>query len=388
VTEIQGGSDVGRNACRALPEPARPGWFRLHGEKWFCSVADAQLFVVSARPAGAAAGTAGLGLFLVPRELDGRPNGFHLRRLKDKLGTRALATAEIEFTGALAEPVGPQGDGFKNLVGIVLDTSRVHNAISACAAMRRAYLEAWTYAAHRRVFGRRLRDLPAVRSLLARLKLRAAAGAAATFRILAMSDRLARGPVPATLAGARRIDVMLDKYWTARRATESVHDAIEVLGGNGTIEDFSVLPRLYRDTIVMESWEGPHNTLCAQILRDFRQRGLHQDWLETVEREVDGLERAGTAELPALRRLLAGARGRLDTLLTADQERAEALVRPLVDDLCRVVELVALLQQASASPSGSAPALAALYRASEVERSDPFAVPGLVALEAAAAATL
>jgi alkylation response protein AidB-like acyl-CoA dehydrogenase len=380
VTEVQGGSDVGRNACVALPESARPGAYRLHGEKWFCSVADADLFVVSARPPGAAAGTAGLGLFLVSRQVDGHPNGFHLRRLKDKLGTRALATAEIELDGALAEPVGSLGDGFKNLVGIVLDTSRVHNAISACAAMRRAYLEAWTYAAERTAFGRRLRELPAVRALLARMKLRAAAGTASTFRILAASDRLATGPSPAELAAARRVDVMLNKYWTALRATQTIHDAIEILGGNGTIEDFSVLPRLYRDALVMESWEGPHNTLCAQILRDFRQRGLHEPWLAILEREVETLERAGAAEIPSLRRLLAGTRGRLDTLLAADEERAAALIRPLVDDLCRAVELAALMQE-------SAP-LTGLYRMLEIDRADAFSEPNLPAMERAAAAEL
>jgi alkylation response protein AidB-like acyl-CoA dehydrogenase len=100
--------------------PDRPGWYRLEGEKWFCSVADAGLFVVSARPEGAPAGTRGLALFLVPRMVDGAPNRFALRRLKYKLGTRSMATGEIELEGALGELVGPLDGGFRNLVAIVL----------------------------------------------------------------------------------------------------------------------------------------------------------------------------------------------------------------------------------------------------------------------------
>ena len=111
LTEVQGGSDVGANSCTASRD--EHGRFRIHGEKWFCSVADAGLFVVTARPLGGVPGTKGLGLFLVPRRIGGQLNGFHIRRLKSKLGTRSMATGEFEFHGALAEPIGPLGDGFK-----------------------------------------------------------------------------------------------------------------------------------------------------------------------------------------------------------------------------------------------------------------------------------
>ena len=114
---MQGGSDVGANETSAVPDEHEPGAWRLTGEKWFCSVADADQFAVTARPVGAPAGTAGLACFLVPRRVDGRPNGFRIRRLKDKLGTRALATAEIEFESALAYPLGELADGFKIAAG-------------------------------------------------------------------------------------------------------------------------------------------------------------------------------------------------------------------------------------------------------------------------------
>ena len=134
LTERHGGSDVGANRVEAIPDGA--GW-RLHGEKWFCSVADADQFLVTARPRGAPEGTRGIGCFLVPRS----GGGFRIRRLKDKLGTRALATGEIEFDGAAAYALGPLEDGFRTAVG-VLNTSRWLNALGSAGLMRRAYLVA------------------------------------------------------------------------------------------------------------------------------------------------------------------------------------------------------------------------------------------------------
>ena len=128
LTEVQGGSDVGANVCRAVP--AGDGeTYRITGEKWFCSVADADQFFLTARVDGGREGTRGLGSFVVPRQVDGAPNGFTLRRLKDKLGTRGLASGEIDFDGALAWPIGPVEHGFRTAVGIVLNTSRWMTAV-------------------------------------------------------------------------------------------------------------------------------------------------------------------------------------------------------------------------------------------------------------------
>ena len=132
VTEVQGGSDVAANSCIAVADKKHKGHYRITGEKWFCSVIDAGLFVLAARPDGAPQGTQGLALFLIPRTVDGEVNDFTVRRLKYKLGTRSMASAEVDFNGALAEPVGPMEQGFKNLMGIVLDTSRLQNAVAPC----------------------------------------------------------------------------------------------------------------------------------------------------------------------------------------------------------------------------------------------------------------
>ncbi len=391
VTEIQGGSDVGLNACRAAPEPGRPGWYRISGEKWFCSVADAGLFVVSARLDGAPAGTRGLGLFLVPRTLDGRVNGFALRRLKYKLGTRSMATGEIEFDGALGEAIGPSDQGFRNLVGIVLDASRVHNALAACGIQRRALVEARGYARHRQAFGARIAGFAPVQEILARMRLRGLAGLATTFRLLAMTDRCERGEGDEALVGARRIGVMINKYWTALASTRSVRDGIEILGGNGTIEDFSVLPRLYRDAIVIESWEGTHNTLCAQVLRDFAERGLHRAWLGRLSAELDGIVRPELRDhAGAARDLLDVVAARIEALLGAGA--GSASVRSVVDRMCRLTDLAALLSQAQweleAGEGEDLLPVLRLYRLLELERADPMERPELVALNRAVAAQL
>ncbi len=385
VTEVQGGSDVGANDCRAIPDTERPGWFRVSGEKWFCSVADAGVFVVSARPDGAPEGTRGLGLFLMPRTVDGEPNGFRLRRLKTKLGTRSMATGEIELEGALAEPVGPLGDGFRNLVGIVLDTSRVFNALGCAGLMRRAFVEAQVFAAHRTAFGRPILDFPSTRRLLAGMRVRAEAALLSTFRILALSDRLALGAGDEAAAAARRVAVMVNKYWTAVAATRTARDGIEVLGGNGTIEEFSPLPRLYRDAMVLESWEGTHNTLCAQVLRDFARRRLHVSFLDLLEEELGSLRQQRLADrVRAAALLLEGARRRVDRLLGDGEEYAGAHVRQVVDLLARVTDLVAFLQQAEwelgVGEDGSTLASLELYRLVEVEGADPMETPRIGAL--------
>lgn len=386
VTEVQGGSDVGLNACRASADPGRPGWYRIHGEKWFCSVADAGLFVVCARvdvesADPSAGGTRGLGLFLVPRKLDGAPNGFAVRRLKTKLGTRSMATGEVEFDGALGEAIGPLTEGFKNLVETVLDTSRVHNSLAACGLMRRAVVEAQGFATRRRAFGRPIAEFPAVTETLAWMKLRTMAGLATTFRVLELSDRVELDSRQ-DLIEARRIAVMLNKYWTSRAGTRTARDGIEILGGNGTIEDFSVLPRLYRDAIVYESWEGTHNTLCAQVLRDCATHGLHRPWLRHLEREIEESRHPDLAvPVATARELHADVAERIERVLAADPETAAAHIRHVVDRMCRLTEQVALVSQVcwELGHDGGAATLDALRLCQAPER-DPQDAPQIAGL--------
>jgi acyl-CoA dehydrogenase len=284
LTERHGGSDVGANRVEAVPDG--DAW-RLYGEKWFCSVADADQFLVTARPRGAPEGTRGIGCFLVASG-DG---GFRLRKLKDKLGTRALATGEIEFEGAAASPLGAPEDGFRIAVS-VLNTSRWLNAVGSSGLMRRAWRVASEFAAEREAFGQTISEFPLVRENLAVIKAETEAAAASTAELTALVDRIDRGEASDEDVVWHRVLVNANKFVTSLAATKVVRRAIETLGGNGTIEDFSPLPRLYRDAIVFESWEGTHNVLCAQVLRDLDRLDAVDLVAARAASAPDGLRRA------------------------------------------------------------------------------------------------
>jgi acyl-CoA dehydrogenase len=317
LTEIQGGSDVGANQVEAVPDGE--AW-RISGEKWFCSVADADQFVVTARPHGAADGTRGIGCFLVPRTVDGAVNGFTIRRLKDKLGTRVLATGEIEFDGAVAYPLGALEDGFRIAAGVVLNTSRWLNALGSTGLMRRAYLEAASFARHRTAFGQPIADFLLVRENLAIMTAEERAALASTFELTALVDRIDAGTADEADVAWHRILVNANKFVTSLAATRACRRGIEALGGNGTIEDFSPLPRLWRDAIVFESWEGTHNVLCQQVLRDLARLDAVDHVLERIgDVDTGDLEERLRASIAAPERGSLHIRSQLETLVHAVQ---------------------------------------------------------------------
>jgi len=272
LTEVQGGSDVGSVASPAVDRG--DGTWRVSGEKWFCSIADADAFLVLARPEGAASGTRGLGCFLIPRHLDGVPNGFSIRRLKDKLGTMSMVSAEIDFDDAVAYPIGDVDAGFKIMVTAMLNTSRWMNALGDAGIMRRAYVEASAYARHREAFGQRIADFPLVRHQIAQIKAEWLAALHSTWHLTALDEAIDLGVADEADAAFHRYLVNANKLTCSLAATQTAREALEILGGNGAIETFSVLPRLLRDAVVYEQWEGTHNTLTAQVLRDLGRLDL------------------------------------------------------------------------------------------------------------------
>jgi alkylation response protein AidB-like acyl-CoA dehydrogenase len=365
LTEVQGGSDVGANAVLAADNG--DGTWRINGEKWFCSNINGDQFLMTARPEKAADGTRGLGLFLVPRLLDdGSTNGFYIRRLKDKLGTRTLASAELDFRDALAYPVGPVDRGFKNVVELVLNTSRLMNAVACAGIMRRAAIEAGYYACQREAFGRPIIDYPLVQEAVADLLSETAAAVASSFYVAHLVDRMDTGLATEDEKGAYRLFVNVNKYVTSVRGSEMVHRAIEVLGGNGAIESFSVLPRLYRDMVVLESWEGTHNVLCLQVLRDIARYGIHEPFLRQMN---DHLERITRPELAGNVQIVKNALNEFPALfgrLNAGGEAyAQAHARRLNDKLAFVGQAALLLSEAdwelSHSLATSKPDLAAYF---------------------------
>lgn len=330
LTEVQGGSDVGANGCRATVLDARQNLWAINGEKWFCSNVTADLALVTARPDGAPAGTRGLGLFLVPRRLDnGRPNGLFIRRLKDKLGTRSLATAELDLRDCQAYLIGEPGRGFGQAMEFVVNTSRLYNAVGSAGAARRAYVIAQTYATHRGAFGARLIDYPLVQEALAEMRCTTMALTSGSLYLAHLRDEIETGRADATAKDFFRLAVNLNKYRSSISATDVVRRGIEILGGNGAMENFSVLPRLLRDCVIFEAWEGAHNTLLAQSVRDIQKLKLHeafcarlQSWF--AELGDDDLWARGVAEL-------ARVRDELNQLGMLDANAAGVVFKPLAD---------------------------------------------------------
>jgi acyl-CoA dehydrogenase len=285
LTEVQGGSDVGANAVVALPDGTALGTtqWRIHGEKWFCSNAAADLILLTARVSEGADGTRGLGLFLVPRLLpDGRVNDFRLRRLKDKLGTRSMPSAEIDFDGALAYAVGEVRDGFTTVMNHVINTSRLYNTVGCAGIARRAHLVAEGYARHRRAFGTVISTYPMVQEMLASTRATSAALLAGALELAHLHDDAERGDLGTDETAFLRVGTNLAKMRSCQHSHRVVLTAIETLGGNGAIESFSVLPRLLRDNVVYENWEGTHNTLVAQTVRDFARGGMLDGFVATL----------------------------------------------------------------------------------------------------------
>lgn len=341
LTEVQSGSDVGANLVEAVPDPEAPERYRIYGEKWFCSVADAHLFFVTARPRGAPPGMKGLGAFLVPRHTpEGKVNQFHLRRLKEKLGTRGLATGEIEFQGSLAYPIGELSQGYKIALGVVLNTSRFMNALGSCGGLMMAYLEALSYASYRQAFSQYIIHYPLVQERLALLKSEAVANMLLTFWIGEVLDRMELGKASAEEEKTYRFLVNANKYFTSLRA--SGKEALEVLGGNGTIETFTLLPRLYRDGIVMESWEGAHNILCLQVYRDSLRYNLlpavkahFTEWLASARVPFELISQLKSQGEQAFERY---------EELLADPERGVLHCRRVMERILRYLQLAYLLR--------------------------------------------
>ncbi|MDA0244077.1 MAG: acyl-CoA dehydrogenase family protein [Chloroflexi bacterium] len=327
LTEVQGGSDVGANSVWARPEDTDSDVWYLTGEKWFCSNVTADLALVTARM-GHEEGTRGLGLFLVPRHLEnGEINNFTIRRLKDKLGTRSMASAELDFRDALGYHVG----SFKDALQHVINTSRIYNAIGCTANGRRALTIAWTYAQNRLAFGQPIIRFPLVQAQLARMRTDCAAMLAGSLRIAKVMDDIELGRASEADRAFFRMAVNLNKYRTAVLAHEVIMTAIEILGGNGAIESFSVLPRLLRDNIVFENWEGTHNVLLAQVQRDIRKYAIHEPFLAHIRQLFQAanfpeLKLEGLAQVEIIAQ-------ELGEVLAMDELTAAIYFRPLMDRL-------------------------------------------------------
>ncbi|AWT46131.1 MULTISPECIES: acyl-CoA dehydrogenase family protein [Streptomyces] len=258
MTEKQGGSDVRANTTAARPL-AEAGAYELTGHKWFCSAPMSDGFLVLAQAPG------GLTCFLVPRVLDdGTRNVFLIQRLKDKLGNRSNASAEVEFDGTWARRVGEEGRGVAAIIGMVAAT-RLDCVLGSAGLMRQAVAQAVHHCSYREAFGGRLVDKPLMRNVLADLALESEAATTLALRLAAAYDD--GGEEERALL---RIAVPAAKYWVTKRCAPVAVEAAECLGGNGYVEE-SGMPRLVRESPLNSIWEGAGNVQALDVLRALRR---------------------------------------------------------------------------------------------------------------------
>ncbi len=285
MTEQVAGSDVG--AIETAAELVDGEW-KLYGDKWFCSNPDAALGMVLARPEGGAPGTGGLSLFLLPRTLpDGTKNNYRILRLKEKMGTKSMASGEIAMEGATAYLVGDPGQGFKQMTDMI-NMSRLANGVRSAGMMRRAVSEALFISKNRTAFGKRLIDLPLMRRQLMKMLVTAEQGRSMVFHTAQVLQAADAGDTE--MAKVLRILTPLIKFRTCRDARKVAGDGMEVRGGCGYIEEWSDA-RILRDSHLGSIWEGTSNIVALDVTRAVRRAGSLDALRSYVGRlltEVDG----------------------------------------------------------------------------------------------------
>jgi acyl-CoA dehydrogenase len=290
MTETTGGSDVGTSLTRAVSEA--DGKWRLYGKKWFTSAATSEMALTLARPEGNGPGGSGLALFYIEtHNPDGSLNGIRVERLKDKLGTRKVPTAELLLDGALAETVIGTNDGTRNIEPM-LRITRAWNSVTAVAFMRRAVALARAYAHERRAFGASLEGLPLHREMLADVEVETRAATLLAFELVALIGREESRDIDDEQRALLRLLTPIAKLLTAKQAVAVVSETIEAFGGAGYVEDTG-LPVLLRDTQVLPIWEGTTNVLALDaLLRTDVGAGL-----DALQRRVRAATHGAPAEL-------------------------------------------------------------------------------------------
>jgi len=345
MTEQAAGSDVG-----AIETTARLNGdtWELFGDKWFCSNPDAALGMVLARAEGGGEGTRGLSLFLVPRHLpDGARNAYRILRLKDKLGTRSMASGEIVLEGATGYLVGSLGAGFKQMTDMI-NMSRLANGVRSAGMMRRSVNEALYIARNRMAFGKRLIDLPLMRRQLIKMLITTEQARTMTFhaaRVLQAADNRDED-----MRKVLRILTPLIKFRTCRDARKVAGDAMEVRGGCGYIEEWSDA-RILRDAHLGSIWEGTSNIIALDVARATRREGAVdalESYLATLLEEVDDAQGDRTRLGSALERAVNFMRTVADDkALEADARRAASAVYNAASAVIMAWESVKIAEQSN-----------------------------------------
>ncbi len=328
MTEKQGGSDVRANTTLATPLGAggRGGEYLLRGHKWFFSAPQSDAHLVVARTEGGSSDSTGSGggsggghaCFFVPRwRPDGSRNAVQVQRLKDKVGNRSNASSEVEFDGAWGVLLGEEGRGIPTIIEMATMT-RLNCVLGSAAILRQATVQAIAYARQRQAFGKPLAQQPLMRSVLTDLALESEAALVLALRLAqayehaqdAENSGVEADPVERAW---KRVMTPAAKFWVCKRAVELTGEAMEVLGGNGYVDD-GVMARLFREAPVNSIWEGSGNVMCLDVLRALaREPEAATALLDTWAADAAGAPRIA-AELQALRGLLALPPGQLEAL--------------------------------------------------------------------------
>lgn len=330
MTEKQGGSDVRANITRA----ERLGSSReylITGHKWFCSAPMCDAFLILAQA------PKGLSCFLLPRWTpSGERNHFYIQRLKQKMGNRSNASAEVEFNNAWAQLVGEEGRGVSTIIEMVHHT-RLDCCIGSTALMRQATVQAMHHARHRKAFGRLLIDQPLMRNVLADLLIESEAATLLMVRLASAFDARESDAQERAFA---RIATAIGKYWLCKRACVHAGEALECLGGNGYVEE-SIMPRLYRDAPLNSIWEGSGNVICLDILRALDREPACREALMQEFLQVRGLDLRLDAFLLDMEAKLTQARS----------GETEAQARRLAEQLALAIQAVLMIRHGSPSIS-------------------------------------
>jgi len=348
MTERTGGSDVGATTTVARCEAGDT--YRLYGAKWFTSATTSQAAMTLARTDGAPAGSRGLSVFLIQlRDETGALRNIRVDRLKDKLGTRALPTAELTLDGTPARLVGGEGDGVRK-IATLFNVTRVYNAVAAVAGMRRAIALASSYARRRRAFGKLLIEHPLHVETLAELQLELHAAFHLAFRVAELLGKSECDEATESESTLLRLLIPVAKLFTAKQAVAAASEAVEAFGGAGYIENTGI-PRLLRDSQVLSIWEGTTNVLSLDTLRAIGRTDALGVWAIDVKRRLSDVRGSDLAEreriLAAVERIGEYASRAGDS----DDAFAQAGARHFAYAIARTEAAAALLEHAHERPN-------------------------------------
>ena len=350
MTEKQGGSDVGQSATAARHEAG--DFYRLEGHKWFTSATTSAMAMTLARiedrDGQSVSGSRGLSLFyLETRDAAGGLNGIQIDRLKDKLGTRALPTAELTLAGCRAQRVGTEGQGVK-LMSSLFNVTRIYNAVIAVSFMRRMLALVRDYAQRREAFSRPLIELPLHQETLAHLEVQTRGAFLLGFALTDLLGKVECRTATADEAILLRLLTPVVKLFTAKEAVALMSEAIEAIGGAAYIED-TRLPKWLRDTQVLAIWEGTTNVLSLDMMRAFHKEGA----FPVFAREIAGrLQAHQQSSLRPFSEKIAAAAGKLhsfvmETLSENNAAKLEVSARGIAMSIARIFAATELLDHAA-----------------------------------------